>query len=244
MQFLLTLLAAYVASTNAAPVTVTHTVVMVTQYVTSTISSSPYSSSATSSFTESASVVIPPSSEVPTTPTTPATVTPTTPATVTPTTSSTTTTSVPEPTSTLNAFESAILNEHNIKRALHGVNSLTWDSTLAQFAANYAANSFSCDNVQLIHSGGPYGENLAAGYVGGAAPVDAWYDEIRDYDFSNPGFSEATGHFTQVVWASTTKVGCAQVTCNNAWQQYTICEYSPAGNVIGYFAENVFPPTS
>lgn len=130
---------------------------------------------------------------------------------------------------------------------------LSWDSELATYAANYAASSFSCNNVQLVHSGGPYGENLAAGYSGGYDPVNAWYDEIKQYNFNNPGFSEATGHFTQLVWKDTSKVGCAKVTCNNEWRQYTICEYTDSrGNVIGtdsktgksYFAENVLPPIS
>lgn len=155
--------------------------------------------------------------------------------------------------SSLNDFEQSILDEHNKKRDLHGVQHLSWDATLAEYAANYAASSFSCNNVQLIHSQGPYGENLAAGYVGGAAPVDAWYDEISKYNYDDPGFSEATGHFTQVVWKSTSKVGCAKVTCDNAWRQYTICEYSDSrGNVVGtdsstglsYFAENVLRPIS
>lgn len=133
------------------------------------------------------------------------------------------------------------MNEHNIKRALHGVGALTWNQALADYAANYAANNFDCNNVQLIHSHGPYGENLAAGYVGGAAPVDAWYNEISQYNFNDPGFSPATGHFTQVVWKGTSELGCAYVTCNNAWRQYTICEYQEPGNWIGEFQENVLP---
>lgn len=170
------------------------------------------------------------------------------PATTEQTTTPDSTTSSSTSTSGLSSFAAAILNEHNVKRALHSAPPLEWNNTLAQYAQNYATSSFSCDNVQLIHSGGPYGENLAAGYVGGAAPVDAWYDEISDYDFSNPGFSEQTGHFTQVVWKSTSQVGCYYVTCDNAWRQYTICEYSnQRGNVVGtdsatglsYFAENV-----
>jgi hypothetical protein len=36
---------------------------------------------------------------------------------------------------------------------------------------------------------GPYGENLAAGYGSVAASIDAWYDEINQYDFSSGGFS-------------------------------------------------------
>lgn len=32
----------------------------------------------------------------------------------------------------------------------------------------------------------------------GQEVVDSWYGEIRNYDYSRPGFSAATGHFTQV----------------------------------------------
>lgn len=216
--------------------------------------------------------------EVPETSTTPTTTAPTTtwtPSTLTtitstsstptptPTTTSTTSTSSTSTSSTsstaaatasaLNEFQTEILNEHNNKRDLHGVQHLSWDDELAKYAADYAASSFSCDNVQLIHSHGPYGENLAAGYTGGASPVDAWYDEISQYDYNNPGFSEATGHFTQVIWKDTTKLGCAYVTCNNAWRQYTICEYSDSrGNIVGtnpktgnsFFVDNVVRPLS
>lgn len=120
---------------------------------------------------------------------------------------------------------------------------------MTDYAANYAASNFDCNNVQLVHSGGPYGENLAAGYVGGIEPTDAWYDEIADYDYSNPGYSDATGHFTQLIWASSVELGCAEVICDNIWRQYTICEYSPRGNIVStnreitveIFDENVLP---
>lgn len=32
----------------------------------------------------------------------------------------------------------------------------------------------------------------------GTQAVEMWYGEIKDYDYSNPGFSAGTGHFTQV----------------------------------------------
>lgn len=168
--------------------------------------------------------------------------------------SSTSTQASPSSTSTMSAssgFEEDILNAHNEKRALHGIQSLEWNETLVEYAADYAVSSFSCDNVTLVHSNGPYGENLAAGYSGGYDPVDAWYDEIELYDFNNPGFNKSTGHFTQLVWKSTSQVGCAKVTCDNSWSQYTICEYSNTrGNVVGtdsktgksYFSENVLKP--
>ena len=79
-----------------------------------------------------------------------------------------------------------------------------------------------------------------------AAINDAWYGEIKDYNFSNPGFSEATGHFTQVVWKNSKRLGCAwnQKTCksNNLNFYKFVCEYDPPGNVGGQYAANVPRP--
>lgn len=237
-------------TTEAAPTTSTPAEVPTT----------PATSAPATTATTPATSTTPTTTSTPAAPTTSTSPAPTTPVTTSAPTSTTPTTSTtPASTSTSggdqpsSGFESDILQAHNDKRALHGVQLLTWDSELAKYAANYAANSFSCNNVQLIHSNGPYGENLAAGYTGGYSPVNAWYDEISQYDYNNPGFSEATGHFTQLVWKDTSKVGCAKVTCNNEWRQYTICEYTDSrGNVIGtdsktgksYFEENVLRPIS
>lgn len=141
--------------------------------------------------------------------------------------------------SDLSDFASSVLAEHNKKRALHkDTPALSWSDTLASYAQDYADN-YDCSGT-LTHSGGPYGENLALGYDGPAA-VDAWYNEISNYDFSNPGFSSNTGHFTQVVWKSTTQVGCGIKTCGGAWGDYVICSYDPAGNYEGEYADNVEP---
>ena len=59
------------------------------------------------------------------------------------------------------------------------------------------------------------------------------YDEISMVDWNNVDFTESTGHFTQLVWRSTTQVGCAKMMCSTAWRQITVCEYLPRGNVIG-----------
>jgi len=71
--------------------------------------------------------------------------------------------------------------------------------------------------------------------------------EREQYNFQKPtGFSEATGHFTQVVWRNTTSVGCGRKACNelnNTPGFYVVCEYWPAGNVEGdnnqFFLDNV-----
>lgn len=54
-----------------------------------------------------------------------------------------------------------------------------------------------------------------------------WYNEVKDYDYSKPGFSMKTGHFTQVVWKGTKRVGCGRTACNG--HPLITCEYAPAG---------------
>jgi uncharacterized protein YkwD len=153
-----------------------------------------------------------------------------------PTTSETSTSTSTSATSTSTApsdsFAAEILNAHNEKRAENGSPDLSWSDELASYAQAYA-DKYDCSGT-LTHSGGKYGENLGLGYTT-TGVVDAWYDEKSYYNPSSP----AASHFTQVVWKSTTKLGCAKITCDNIWGQYTICSYDPAGNVGGQYAANV-----
>lgn len=163
-----------------------------------------------------------------------ATITTTTPASTT-----TTSDSTVSSTDSLSDNASKLLSAHNNKRALHkDTPSLTWSTELETYAQNYA-DQYDCSGT-LVHSGGPYGENLALGY-GIEGAVDAWYSEIKYYNYNNPGFSEDTGHFTQLVWKSSTEVGCGVKSCGGVWGDYVVCSYNPAGNVIGEFPENVMP---
>ena len=75
----------------------------------------------------------------------------------------------------------------------------------------------------------------------GAEATRTWYDEIKFYDFAEPQFSPETGHFTQIIWRETTKLGVGfAITEENArYALYVVAQYSPSGNVDGYFAENV-----
>lgn len=140
-------------------------------------------------------------------------------------------------------FKSAILNSTNFFRGEHNASAVTWDNTLSSFASSYLASMGSespdsgseCD---FAHSGGPYGENLALGCNEVTGCVDLWGDEREQYDYDDPGFGEATGHFTQMVWKNTTAVGCGGRLCGTrGW--YLVCEYWPRGNIIGQFGEQV-----
>lgn len=64
--------------------------------------------------------------------------------------------------------------------------------------------------------------------------VAMWVAEAPQYSGS---YSPATGHWTQVVWKSTTAVGCGAARCS--FGSFVVCRYSPPGNVMGQFAQNV-----
>ncbi|MBL9020177.1 MAG: hypothetical protein JNL83_38685 [Myxococcales bacterium] len=130
---------------------------------------------------------------------------------------------------------------HNQYRAKHCAQPLTWSPKLAQVAQQWA-NSLRDQGCKFAHSGGSYGENLAAGTTGAMDPesvVAMWYDEVKGYSFQQPGFSMQTGHFTQVVWRSTTQIGCGMAQCkgNDIW----VCEYDPPGNWEGRYKQEVLP---
>lgn len=103
----------------------------------------------------------------------------------------------------------AALKAHNDYRAKHSAPALTWDSDLAA-SAQSANEKFQC---AMQHSGA--GENLAGGYTDVVAAVAAWYNENKDFNYQSGGFGENTGHFTQVVWKSTTHLGCAINSCGS-----------------------------
>jgi hypothetical protein len=49
-------------------------------------------------------------------------------------------------------------------------------------------------------------------------------------------FNSGTGHYTQVVWADTYKVGCgftAYQASNGWYNKYYVCNYGLGGNIIG-----------
>ncbi|GMY38820.1 pathogenesis-related protein 1-like [Fagus crenata] len=98
------------------------------------------------------------------------------------------------------------VNAHNAARAQVGVGPMTWDANLAAFAQNYA-NQRKGD-CRLVHSGGPYGENLAgsSGDLSGTAAVNLWVAEKPSYNYnSNSCVGGVCGHYTQVVWRNSAR---------------------------------------
>ena len=137
-------------------------------------------------------------------------------------------------------FKQEMLKAHNDYRALHGAQSLTIDPSLNKLAQKWA-NTLAKQNI-FKHSSYGYGENLAMGGLSfpPKSAVDMWYGEIKKYNFNRPRYQPGTGHFTQVVWNGSTKVGFGRSVNSKKKKSYIVAMYDPRGNVKGAFAKNVF----
>ena len=73
--------------------------------------------------------------------------------------------------------------------------------------------------------------------------VSLRYNEIARYDFKNHNGNGTVGHFTQVVWKGSRKVGMgiAKVTKNGVNKVYVVARYAPPRNYVAKNAENVMP---
>ncbi|CAF2054817.1 BnaC06g03200D [Brassica napus] len=137
------------------------------------------------------------------------------------------------------------INTHNAARSLVGVPNLVWDAAVASYALNYAnARKSDCN---LVHSTGPYGENLAKGSsstFSAISAVNLWVAEKPYYNYTS---NSCTGIYniyitnnsypiilTRVVWRESVKLGCARVQCTNGWW-FVTCNYDTPGNYIGEY---------
>ncbi|CAL9137867.1 unnamed protein product [Musa acuminata var. zebrina] len=128
-----------------------------------------------------------------------------------------------------------IVDAHNSARAAVGVGPVSWDDNVAAYAQNYSNQRIG--DCQLVNSGGPYGENLFSGNsteFTGIDAVNAWVDEKQyyDYDSNSCADGQVCETYTQVVWKNSTAIGCAGVQCDNGGI-FIICNYNPAGNIVG-----------
>lgn len=139
-------------------------------------------------------------------------------------------------------FPARMLALHNAERVAVGLAPLVWDTQLGTQAAKYAVRL--ALSRRFAHSEpaarGGTGENLWMG-TRKAFSLDAmiysWSSEKRMFKpgvfpaISRTGNWRQVGHYTQMVWPTTQRVGCALAT--NSGEDYLVCHYWPAGNVHG-----------
>ena len=155
-------------------------------------------------------------------------------------------TSAALPAITDKAFQAEILNAHNRERAAVGEAPMAWSGDLAEDADDWA-RTIAKANVFKHASQRSQGENIwmaKAGRMTPASMVASWAAEKANYlpgrphpKASRTGNSADVSHYTAIVWAPTTKVGCALA--RGPTHDFLVCRYSPAGNIAGYAAYDI-----
>ena len=152
---------------------------------------------------------------------------------------------------TTDAAALGALEAHNCARktvtpvASTPIASLTWDATVASTAQDWAN---ACTWAHGDHVG--LGQNIYAAANSDpsftATLVDAalnWASEQPYYDYASNSCASGKqcGHYTQMVWNSTTQVGCGLKFCTTGspfgatfpnWY-FIVCDYNPPGNWSG-----------
>ena len=140
-------------------------------------------------------------------------------------------------------FNARLLAAHNNERGRLGVPALEWDNSLAADARVWADELAATGRFE--HSPDDpdrplQGENLWAGTPRAFSPeamVGLWRAEKSDYrpgifpNNSRSGDVEKVGHYTQLIWRESRRVGCATAVGRD--EEFLVCRYSEAGNVTG-----------
>ncbi|MEY3220594.1 MAG: hypothetical protein RIT27_1951 [Pseudomonadota bacterium] len=145
-----------------------------------------------------------------------------------------------------NTQQQEMVSAHNNWREKVGSPSLVWSSKLADVAQTWA-DHLKTQNCKMQHSTNNYGENLywasplsysdgrkVAQNISPTKAVDSWGNEVKDYTYDSNSctMGKMCGHYTQVVWKTTTEVGCGMAICGD-FSQVWVCNYNPAGNYRG-----------
>ncbi|XP_063988419.1 uncharacterized protein LOC135168315 [Diachasmimorpha longicaudata] len=144
--------------------------------------------------------------------------------------------------------------------AARNLGPLRWNNEIAEIAQRWADQcNYRHDECRNAADNTHVGQNIA--YVGWSdgwheesllEMVDNWYNEVKDFDKNMvkslhlppvpPG--PKLGHYTQMVWAKTTSVGCGASRYKKKgefYKTYLVCNYAPGGN---YDGQAVYEPQS
>ncbi|KAM4883202.1 GLIPR1-like protein 1 [Thomomys bottae] len=119
---------------------------------------------------------------------------------------------------------------------------MSWNADLARIAKEWSIkcklehNPCTTKPYQCFEDYEYVGENMWLGGISDFTPkaaVTFWHNESLYYDYDSLSCSQVCGHYTQIVWANTNKIGCAITICPNLGGTSIalfVCNYGPAGN--------------
>ncbi len=127
------------------------------------------------------------------------------------------------------------------------LNLFTWSDEIAENAQAYSDQcNFSHSpsssrpgwNENIYASSASFGSDEAA--VSAAVELWASEEENYTYDLLTEGNFSGVGHYTQIIWESTNRVGCGVTFCFNLQGvsfngTFVVCQYEPAGNVLNTY---------
>lgn len=137
----------------------------------------------------------------------------------------------------LSADFQAGLKSHNDARAAAGMAPLTHSASLAAEAQAYAQQLVAIGSLQHAQDRNGHGENLYW-QSQSSKPCEngstAWADEKNLYGGQPVGQGNfaAYGHYTQMIWKTTTEVGFGTAS-DGKGGVYVVARYNPAGNMVG-----------
>jgi len=142
---------------------------------------------------------------------------------------------IPPSTQSNNAKDA--LTKHNQIRLGLSIPPLVWDESLVKSAQSHA--NYLASRGKFEHASSGYGENLyGASYQ--ASYLDAitsWSAEKQNYNYATNRCQGICGHYTQIVWRNSQRLGCAKATYRTGRFQggvVIVCRYDPIGNYRGH----------
>ncbi|XP_033991392.1 cysteine-rich venom protein TEL1-like [Trematomus bernacchii] len=120
----------------------------------------------------------------------------------------------------------------NVQPTASNMLEMSWSSEAAantQKWANTCSMNHSPDRSRVITSSG-CGENLymSSSQDPWSNAIQDWYDEVQNWRYGVGSNGRVVGHYTQVVWYRSNKVGCGVAYCpNSQYKYFYVCQYCP-----------------
>ena len=144
----------------------------------------------------------------------------------------------------INELKSDLILEINEVRNMHQVDGLSPSKeieSISQSFANKLAKKGDIDYSNNTYNGEELGEILFyySGDCDAETVIETWNKDAKTfrYNSKNPEASS----FAQIVWKSSKYIGLG-ISKDSKGATYIVANFYPGGNVVGQFAENVFPP--